>query len=77
MKFTPMVRKLILEGTDVKLPDAIRIGAADGMQTFDDSLYDFVQQEFVDRSRAIASSENPEGLKMRLKGIGMKGSGLL
>jgi twitching motility protein PilT len=77
MMFTPMVRKLILEESDVKLPDAIRIGAAEGMQTFDDSLYDFVQKEYVDRSRAIAASDNPEALKMRLKGIGMKGSGLL
>ncbi len=34
MTFTPMVQKLVLEGKDSKLPDAIRIGAAEGMQDF-------------------------------------------
>ena len=33
MTLSPTIRKLILEGEDEKLPDAIRIGAADGMRT--------------------------------------------
>ena len=32
MRFTPTIVKLILEGKDNKLPDAIRIGAEEGMQ---------------------------------------------
>ena len=38
MTFSPTIRKLILEGDDEKLPDAIRIGAEDGMQDFTMSL---------------------------------------
>ena len=32
---------------------------------------------WIDRARAISSSQNPEAFKMRLKGIGVKSSGLL
>ena len=38
MFFEPTVQKLILEGEDHKLPDAIRIHAIDGMQDFTTSL---------------------------------------
>ena len=38
MTFTPTVRKLLLEGQDEKLADAIRIGKEEGMQDFTMSL---------------------------------------
>ena len=34
MIFNPTVRKLLLEGQDEKLPDAMRIGRNEGMQDF-------------------------------------------
>ena len=77
MTFTPMIRKLILEEEDVKLQDAIQIGRAEGMQTFDDSLLEFVERGYLDRTRAIAASHNADAFKMRLKGIGVKSSALL
>ncbi len=77
MLFTPMIRKLILEEQDFKLQDAIVIGRSEGMQTFDDSLYDFVARGYLDRSRAIAASHNADAFQMRLKGIGVKASGIL
>jgi twitching motility protein PilT len=77
MTFTPTIRKLILEGEDDKLQDALEIGRAEGMQTFDDSLYDFVERGYLDRARALEASENPDAFKMRLKGIDVKASGLL
>ena len=42
MKFNPTVRKLILEEDDGKLVDAIRIGKDEGMQLFNESLYNFI-----------------------------------
>ena len=44
MTFNPTVRKLILEGEDEKLPAAMRIGKEEGMQRFNESLYDFLQK---------------------------------
>lgn len=77
MSFNPTVRKLVMEEQDEKLWSAIRIGKDEGMQLFNDSLYDFVQREFVSREAAFEISPNVEELKMRLKGIQVKGPSIL
>ena len=77
MIFNGTIRKLILEEQDEKLPAAMRIGKADGMQQFNDSLFHFVTKEFVSRAAAFEISPNVEELKMMLKGINVKSSGIL
>ena len=77
MLFNGVVRKLILEQQDEKLPAAMRIGKADGMQQFNDSLYHFITKEMVSRAEAFEISPNVEELKMMLKGINVKSSGIL
>lgn len=77
MLFNGVIRKLILEHSDEKLPAAIRIGKAEGMQQFNDSLYHFITKEFVSRADAFEISPNVEELKMMLKGINVKASGIL
>lgn len=77
MLFNGVVRKLILEHTDEKLPAAIRIGKSEGMQQFNDSLYHFITKEMVSRADAFEISPNVEELKMMLKGINVKSSGIL
>ena len=77
MIFNGTIRKLILEEMDEKLPAAIRIGKQEGMQQFNDSLYHFVTKEFVSRAEAFEISPNVEELKMMLKGINVKSSGIL
>lgn len=77
MRFNPTVRKLILESQDEKLSAAIRIGKDEGMQVFNDSLYYFVQNEFISRAAAFEISPNVEELKMMLKGIEVKAPAIL
>ena len=77
MFFGPMVQKLILEGEDHKLPDAIRIGADEGMQDFTMSLKKLVLDELVDRNTAFSVAPNQEALKMALKGIDVRAAGIL
>ena len=77
MIFTTMIRKLVLESQDHKLPDAIRIGAEDGMQDFTMSLKELVDAELIDRPTAFSVAPNQEALKMALKGISAKASGML
>ena len=77
MTFNPTVRKLILDEQDEKLPDAIRIGAQEGMQDFTISLKSLVEREMIDRATAFEVAPNPESLKMALKGIEFKDSGML
>ncbi|XZE52608.1 type IV pilus twitching motility protein PilT [Planctomycetaceae bacterium SH139] len=77
MTFSPMIRKLVLEGHDQKLPDAIRIGAEDGMQDFTMSLKKLIDDELIDRPTAFAVAPNKDALKMALKGIDVKSPGII
>lgn len=77
MTFSPMIRKLVLEGHDNKLPDAIRIGSEDGMQDFTMSLKGLIDDELIDRPTAFAVAPNKDALKMALKGIDVKAPGIL
>jgi twitching motility protein PilT len=77
MTFNPTVVKLILEGQDHKLPDAIRIGAEEGMQDFTMSLKQLIDDELIDRPTAFAVAPNQDALKMALKGIDVRAPGIL
>ena len=77
MHFTPMVRKLILDEEDSKLPDAIRIGAEDGMQDFTQSLKKLIDDGLIDREIAMEVAPNKEALKMALKGIEVSQPGII
>jgi len=77
MTFSPTIRKLILEGKDEKLGDAIRMSAQDGMQDFTMSLKELVNKELVDRAVALEVAPNVEALKMALKGIDVSQPGIL
>lgn len=77
MTFSPTIRKLILEGSDEKLPDAIRIGAEDGMQDFTMSLKKLLDDELIDRPTAFEVAPNREQLKMAIKGIDVSEPGIL
>jgi twitching motility protein PilT len=77
MFFSPTVTKLVLEGNDNKLPDAIRIGAEEGMQDFTMSLKKLIDDELIDRPTAFAVAPNPDALKMAIKGIDARAPGIL
>ncbi|HZZ28146.1 MAG TPA: PilT/PilU family type 4a pilus ATPase [Pirellulales bacterium] len=77
MTFNAMARKLILEERDEKLADLIRISAKDGMQDFTMSLKELVDRELIDRTVALEVAPNVEALKMALKGIEVKSSGMI
>jgi twitching motility protein PilT len=77
MTFNPMIKKLVLEGQDHKLPDAIKIGFEDGMQDFTMSLKDLIDKELIDRPTAFAVAPNPDALKMALKGINTTTPGII
>ena len=77
MTFTPMITKLVLEGSDEKLPDAIRIGSEEGMQDFTMSLKQLIDDELIDRETAFRVAPNKEALKMALKGINVSQPGII
>ena len=59
------------------MPDAIRIGAEEGMQDFTMSLKKLVDDELIDRNTAFSVAPNQEALKMALKGIDVRASSIL
>ena len=77
MTFNPTVTKLILEGGDHKLSDAIRIGEEEGMQDFTKSLKGLIDDNLIDRPTAFAVAPNKEELKMKLKGINVSQPGII
>ncbi|MBE7500271.1 MAG: PilT/PilU family type 4a pilus ATPase [Verrucomicrobiales bacterium] len=66
---TPTVRKLLEENRTEKLPAAIETGVDDGMQTFNQALFNLVKQGRVTEKEALAKATNPQTLEMNFKGI--------
>ncbi len=77
MLMSPIIRKLILDEDDTRLPDAIRVGREEGMQDFTESFRQLVEKDLVDRKVAFERAPNAEALRMALKGIVGGETGLL
>jgi twitching motility protein PilT len=77
MLFNSIIKKIVLESQDSKLADAIRIGAADGMQDFTMSLKQLIDDQLIDRPTAFEVAPNPDALKMALKGINVSQPGII
>ncbi|MBA63520.1 MAG: twitching motility protein PilT [Planctomycetaceae bacterium] len=77
MTFNPTITKIVLEGHDEKLPDAIRIGAEEGMQDFTMSLKKLIDDELIDRETAFKVAPNRDALKMAIKGINVSTPGII
>jgi len=77
MIVNPIVKKLLAEGEDSKLGDAIRMCHQEGMQDFTESLRALCERGDIDRATALEFAPNPEQLKMALKGIKVSAPGIL
>ena len=77
MFFNSTIQKLVLDGEDHKLPDALRIGIEEGMQDFTMSLKQLLDDQLIDRPTAFQVAPNPDALKMAIKGIEAKAPGIL
>ncbi len=77
MIVNPTIRKLIGEGQDAKISDAIKIGYLEGMVDFVENLRQLVERGDVDKATALEVAPSPEQLKMALKGIKVAAPGIL
>ncbi len=66
---TPVVRKLLMENKLDKLTAAIDTGKGEGMQSFNRSLLELVNEGLITEEDAFTASSNKEALKMNLEGI--------
>ena len=63
------VRKLVSEGRDADLENAIRSHELEGMQTFSKSLYDLIDAGLIEPRVAYDAAPNVDELQMMLTGI--------
>lgn len=66
---TGTVKKLIEENRLDKLAAAIETGGEDGMQNFNQALFQLVKDKKVTEKEALAKATNPQALEMNFKGI--------
>ena len=66
---TATVRKLLEENRLDKLPAAIETGVEDGMQNFNQALFNLVKAKKITEKEALAKATNPQALEMNFKGI--------
>ena len=69
MSNTPVVRKMIEENRLEKLAAAIETGRDDGMQSFNQALYDLVKANRITRDAALEKATNAQALEMMFQGI--------
>jgi len=66
---TSTVKKLIEENRLDKLGAAIETGTEDGMQNFNQALFQLVKDRKVSEKEALAKASNAQALEMNFKGI--------
>jgi twitching motility protein PilU len=64
---TPRVKDLIHKAQVDILKDAIAQGMLEGMQTFDQSIFDLYMQGIIDYDNAIAYADSANDLRLRIK----------
>ena len=66
---SPVIRKMIEENRLEKLAAAIETGRDDGMQSFNQALYDLVKANKVTKDAALEKATNAQALEMMFQGI--------
>jgi twitching motility protein PilT len=74
---SPSTRKLLLEKRDSELPELIKANESNGMKSFTESLYELIESEMIEPKVGIDAANNPDELRMRLKGIKTSQGGLI
>ncbi len=66
---TPSVREILHEGKTRDLYKAIKEGGYFGCQTFNQALKGLLQQDLISVDDALANANNPDELKLEIRGI--------
>ncbi len=69
---SPRVKDLIMKGEISLLKETMAASYFDGMQTFDQHIFDLYQSGTIDYNNAIAYSDSPNDIRLRIKMAEMK-----
>lgn len=64
---TPRIKDLILKGETGMLKETMAAGYQEGMQTFDQHIYDLYKSGRIDYNNAVAYADSPNDLRLRIK----------
>jgi twitching motility protein PilU len=69
MLVTPRIQALIRRGELEAIRQAIEEGTNEGLQTFDQALFDLLQRKTIGPDDAVRFADSPNNLRLRMKGI--------
>lgn len=69
---SPRIKDLVLKGEITLLKETMAASYFDGMQTFDQHIFDLYQAGTIDYNNAIAYSDSPNDIRLRIKMADMK-----
>jgi twitching motility protein PilU len=66
---SPRIREMLKRGDTGDLKSAIAQGDRDGMQTFDQAIYELYQRGSIDQEAALLAADSPNDMRLRLRGL--------
>jgi twitching motility protein PilU len=67
---TPRIRELVKRGDIDAIRHTLQAGRPEGMQTFDQALYDLAKAGLISEADALRYADSANDLKLRFKGLG-------
>lgn len=77
MFITPIIKKLILEGEDAKVAEALAKDVENGCENYNKVLARLYREKKITMETALAIAPNPEELKMSMRGITISDGGIV
>ena len=66
---SPTIQEMLSQGKTLELYNAVKDGGYYGCQTFNQSLKKLYQDDVIDLDEAMAFADNPDELKLEIKGV--------
>jgi twitching motility protein PilT len=77
MYITPIIKKMIIDGEDQKLADALNKDTDSGNESFNRVLIRLYREKKITMDTALAAAPNPEELRMSMRGISISDGGIV
>jgi twitching motility protein PilT len=77
MFITPIIKKMILEGEDTKVADALAKDVDSGCESFTRALIRLYREKKITMDAALKAAPNPEELRMAMSGITVSDGGIV
>jgi len=77
MYITPIIKKMIIDGEDHKLADALNKDTDSGNESFNRVLIRLYREKKITMETALAAAPNPEELRMSMRGITISDGGIV